>query len=337
MSPFLWRVFDSIFTFMYKKELDCLKDGCDSVVDYKHVAYADDHLTILAIKIPKKLSTTNRLNVTETLAMHCRSQLDLATRATGCGINATKSEVILPKNAANDDIASKIEFVWLGYSLKLTADCRLMFTETKLLARTKKSLMMASSIFQYVKSIFIRWRIFKVYIAPIIEWYLPTIAHKPRLPNSSANTLESFQHQMLTLVSGACSRSSRSALEEVMAEMPVKLKLQKFGARLARHASRNLYALLTGGHGPATRELRSSRDSEPVGITWRGADKRDLGDSLSCLGYEYSVNESRKKFIKGSLLKIHFDANETRAWVKVNNAKIANIIRRRALGTYDPD
>ena len=56
---------------------------------------------------------------------------------------------------------------------------------------------MVRSVFQYIKSEFVRWRIFEVYVAPIIEWYLPTIALKPKHDLAKLNMVDSFQHQML--------------------------------------------------------------------------------------------------------------------------------------------
>ena len=96
---------------------------------------------------------------------------------------------------------AKSEFVWLGYSIKLVEGRRVLFTDSKLLGRMIKTTNLACSVFQYLKSVFVRWRVYKVYIAPIIEWYLPTMAHKPRTAGSRANILESFQHRVLAMVS----------------------------------------------------------------------------------------------------------------------------------------
>ena len=169
-----------------------------------------------------------------------------ATIAAGCGINEAKSELVLPPKYQNEELNSKTELVWLGYSLKLTDDLRVMFTDTKMLARVKKSLGMARSVFQYIKSIYVRWRIFKVYIAPIIEWYLPTMAHKSRTAGAKNNVLESFQHQLLAMVTGVCSSCSREELEKTVGEMSVRMKMAKMGARMQKYVFRDTIQLLVG-------------------------------------------------------------------------------------------
>ena len=51
---------------------------------------------------------------------------------------------------------------------------------------------MTRAIFQNVRSEYVRWRIFTVYIAPIIEWYLPTITHLPRHDLAKNNPWRAF-------------------------------------------------------------------------------------------------------------------------------------------------
>ena len=187
------------------------------------MAYADDHVTIVVLKLKRTEKIEKSRKRMDAIAGICRELLDRATKAAGCGINPDKSELILPPRflTENEELA-KNEFVWLGYSIKLVEGRRILFTDSKLIGRMIKTTNLACSVFQYLKSVFVRWRVYKVYIAPIIEWYLPTVAHKPRTAGSKANILESFQHRMLAMVSGACVCSSRIGLQEVMREMPVR-------------------------------------------------------------------------------------------------------------------
>jgi len=95
LSPALWRVYDKIFSEIYKDELRKLKDGTAVVDDFFHVAYADDHVTIIILKFKKKHGQRYIRKVLGVIISTCRNALDLATIAVGCGINAAKSEVLL--------------------------------------------------------------------------------------------------------------------------------------------------------------------------------------------------------------------------------------------------
>ena len=116
----------------------------------------------MALKIKSDTTTSKIRDITTVIAHTARSLLDLSTKAAGCGINPDKSEVLLPTEYRNLGIDSKTDFTWLGYSLKLTKTCHLVFTEEKMTTRFKHSLGMARNIFQYIKSVFVRWRVFKV-------------------------------------------------------------------------------------------------------------------------------------------------------------------------------
>ena len=146
----------------------------------------------------------------------CRGLLDYATKKAGCSINLAKSEVVLCPELCDLVAEAKDEFVWLGYSLKLHNDGRLEFSDKRMKERFKYAVSLAKSIFQYVRSIFIRWRIFKVYISPIIDWFIPVIALKPRHELAAANEVEQFQHNMLCLVTGASTFVSARKLADVM-------------------------------------------------------------------------------------------------------------------------
>ena len=63
--------------------------------DFCHVAYADDHLTVIVLRfqIHERKGVVEK--VTEVVICKCRQLLDLATRIVGCGINPAKSEVLM--------------------------------------------------------------------------------------------------------------------------------------------------------------------------------------------------------------------------------------------------
>ena len=173
LSPYLWRYFDAIFTKMYKDGLENLRTKSECIESFFHIAYADDHVTVITLKIKRDSSMELIARLIKLISSEARNMLDLATKAAGCGINPDKSELVVPTKYAECCELAKDEFVWLGYSLKITNECKLVFTDSKMIARFKKSLHMVRSAFQYIRSIYVRWRIFKVYICPVIEWYLP--------------------------------------------------------------------------------------------------------------------------------------------------------------------
>ena len=306
-----------------------------------HVAYADDHVTIMVLKVKKSECVTKTKGRINAVAGICRDLLDRATKAVGCGINPDKSELIVPPRYCDGDATgSKVEFVWLGYSLKVTDDRRVMFTDTKLVARINKTVNMACSIFQYLKSVFVRWRVYKVYIAPIIEWYLPTMAHKPRTAGSKANLLESFQHRLLAMVSGACRSCNRSGLEEVMREMPVRFKIAKMAARMSRYVSRDVAELLIGTgvqQGLNRMSLRRGRSKNNF-CKWKGADKYDLGDQLYIFKDIWLTWHDKDMYAKGNPRYVPFNLRVVTNWVKRTNAEIKRKIKEREIwgtGTRD--
>ena len=325
---------------MYKDELDKLFNGdIEFLLEYKHVAYADDHLTIVILSIPLEWSAETVRDITTETALSCRNLLDLATRALGCGINRKKSEVLLPSEWSNAEISSNDEFVWLGYSLQLTASCKLIFTESKMRARFIRTTTMVRSIFQYIRSIFVRWRVYKVYVAPIIEWYLPCIFHKPMHDLSSSNAVRSFQHQMLCLVTGACCTTSTVKLAELLNEPPVRFKMGRLANRLKDHMSHRCRLRLWGIDSWDTANggivLRSQR--ETTTRPWAGVDKRDFGDAIFMLGESFADNkEGPKKYLrkKGNSVnkyRLEFDVQKVRTWVRINNADISRKMRERML------
>ena len=137
---------------------------------------------------------------------------------------------------------------------------------------------MARSIFQYLRSISTRRRIFRVYISPIIEWYLPVIMTKHKTAGSKANVIESFQHQMLALVSGACTKTNAADLAKIMVETPVDIKLGKLCSRHRKRLVRNEYKLMNGAQPCSTRVTRNNRTTgQNWDRPWTGIDTRDFG------------------------------------------------------------
>ena len=285
----------------------------------------------MVIAVDKNLCNAKVSALIDALAGACRTLLDEATRAAGCGINRAKSEIVLAAKWRATD--SKNEFVWLGYSLELTNDLHLKFTDSRMTSRFRKALVMARAVFQYVHSIYVRWRIYRVYIAPIIEWFLATSVNKPIHDRAQRAKIESFQFQMLCLVTGASQRCSAAGLEHVCAEKPVRLKLRKFAQGLSAYVYRNKYDLLVGQHGNTTR--RSTRSGAAASSTrWAGANHRDFGDRIFILAdeHENTPKDTLSLYNPKSKSRLKFDPIIVRDWVRTANSEVRRAARARELG-----
>ena len=202
-----------------------------------------------------------------------------------------------------------------------------------MLARFRRTSIMARSIFQYISSRQVRFRIYQVYISPIIEWYLPVIMFKPRTSTAKMNAVESFQHQMLCLVSGACTRVSSKELAREMAEMPVSLKLGRLCARLMEFIFRDEGVLRGHGAEAIPTQTRSLRSGKTCTVGWPGADKKDFGDVIYIRAHEYNESETKDLYKKGKEGALTMDPVKLGEWVTMKNKYIQDIIRNRLLGT----
>ena len=173
-----------------------------------------------------------------------------------------------------------------------------------------------------------------MYIAPIIEWYLPVICDKPIHENASRNKIESFQHRMLCLVTGASQRVPSKGLDEIMAEPPVHFKLRKFADRMCQYFHRDRDEM-RGEQAPG-RTTRSGRSSH-VTCVWRGADKRDFGDRLFVLSEEHrsTPKDTKRLYNRQSSKRLVFCASKAKLWVKSANADVKRRAARREAGFED--
>ena len=81
------------------------------------MSYADDHMTIALLKLPKGTTDIIKHKHLAAFAKLARTLLDFATKSVGCGVNAKKSEIVVITSLCMDDLC-KNEFIWLGYSLR---------------------------------------------------------------------------------------------------------------------------------------------------------------------------------------------------------------------------
>ena len=203
ISPKLWRYYDGCFTHLFHMHLKVIQEKLTYLSDYAHVSYADDHVVIIQIKVKKGTPRAEIIEKIKAAVNLIREALDSATKRFGCGINRTKSEVILendliePESSSLHIEKSKNEITWLGYSLgikKRYKQYHLDFTATKLESKIESSRNYIDSVFQYTNNIRIRQKIFKTFIFPVIETFMPAAFLNLEKPNKC---LEKFHHWCL--------------------------------------------------------------------------------------------------------------------------------------------
>ena len=120
LSPKFWRIVDGVFSYIYKNSLREIEKEFDFIESTYHIAYADDHITIVGLIVDVGTPVDQIQHYILKVSDTCRYLLDQATKDAGCAINSKKSEIVVPKLYANPDLSLKSEFVWLGYSFQLS-------------------------------------------------------------------------------------------------------------------------------------------------------------------------------------------------------------------------
>ena len=182
LSPFLWRVYDSTFTDLYKDMLQIqVKNKTYDIVSLEHVSYADDHVTLCTIEADGNEDEEEIvLKIRGTLLL-CRQCLTDATRALGCGVNPDKSENIVPLfwhdafKRVDDEFEVKCTYKWLGYFLTLTNNGQLKFDIESMNQKFLILCRLRDDIFQYTADVPLKLKIYKIYFAPFIELYAPLV------------------------------------------------------------------------------------------------------------------------------------------------------------------
>ena len=317
-----------IFTTIYKKSLDELKLVNVYFDGYHHCAYSDDHVTIISLIFDENEFDEIIFDVMAVTAKTCRKLLDTATRKVGCAINTKKSELLIEPRWTlvapewgDQRKELKIEITWLGFSIKFTDDFFLIFTESKMEKRFFKVKDLMYDSFQYLEPVYIRWKIWRTYLSPVLEWYLPAFMSDPsmRLDSSKpANKLEIFQQTCLARVLGVPPTVDRKKLNAILGEKSVKEKAGIVACRLSKFCKREVKMLKwKDGNEPVICQTRSKK---PAAATWEGVDGVDLGDWIHLLAEEFQ----RSEFVDRKVQK--FDDKLAVEWAKIQNKRIRNIM-----------
>ena len=257
----------------------------------------------------------------------CRELLDVATKSVGCGINRAKSEVLLADKWTCEHVKSKTEFVWLGYSLKIDNQGYLTFTETRMNSSFANTRRMLNNTCQYCTRTGILMKIWKVYVAPVIEWYLPVIFTKRRDAGAYSHKIDSHQHQTLCTVLSCSDRLSKKDICKVACVKPIKLKAQAMGARLRKHVPRSTVDLqeVQSNQIVSTYNLRTQQLEEPS--VWNNIEKKCFTDQIIMLHDEYDEipEDLKNKYNSKSVHCVRFDEVNARAEIR----RLTMILRNR--------
>ena len=216
-----WRIFDGLATRMFVSSMKRISDASPYMKSFHHISYADDHLSLCLFV----WSGDSSLPMEVTHHILCvRKVFDESTKAIGCGMNPDKSEIIVDavvKGLKSSDFDKS--FVWLGYSLSMK-DNLLVFNKEKFNSKKHEIRNYVRDIFSYAPTISVRRKIYMVYIAPIIDYYLPTLIMSNQ---NAANDLELFQKEILKMVLGVSKSCPGNQVEKVLAINSVRFRLYK--------------------------------------------------------------------------------------------------------------
>ena len=313
LSPTFWRIYDSIFTRLYRNNLEVLIEQAEEVVMVDHVSYADDHLTIVIIRIEIEKEEDQIAIILAKFLILVRDLLEDATKQIGSAINPSKSE-----NVVTEDLEERVEvtlilmgknspdkptsctFKWLGYFLTLKEGHKLVFDVKKIEARINSICFMRDRIFQFSKNMSLRFRIYKVYIAPYVELYLPLVIQSTM---GKTTVVHDLQHRTLCRALNVPITTGRERVEEKVGERSVEEKAKRMASRMIENLKlREL----------ETNEIRmSTRAREGRKVSSEKSDREDY------IGRLFAFQESK---IKERTAKVKVNPGEWKKWAnKVRN------------------
>ena len=300
---------------------------------FRHVSYADDHLTVFTIRVERGASKTEIANKIRGAMMTCRMMLSKATKMAGCGINPDKSENIITANwheeikKIDKDFDIKDNFKWLGYKLILTEEGELKFDLASITSKLITLATFRADVFQYTSSTNLRLKIYKTYLAPFIELYATIVIQGGKDFNSEVHK---FQHSCLCSAIGASFTTNKIMVEEKCGEPPVLYKAIRMAKRLQFCCDTET----------AEKKALSESGTEITVRATRAGNTETLGGQRIT-----QINKARKNFIFriNEFAKINdvssnkkdegINIQEIDKWVKVTNQSINNKILARTLST----
>ena len=236
LSPLLWRIYDCVFSKLYTNCFDEIIKEDKNIVAISHLSYADDHLTLFTIYFDEDASYRRVGRYASIMFDTLRRCLKAATSQIGCDINPLKSESVVPKIYAEhiklELVTEKdpaCEFKWLGYHLQIDENHQLVFDEKKIKSRIESIKKFRNIAFRYTSNISIKWKIFKVFIAPFIELFLPIVIQHKAL---DVSIIHDLQHRSMCLALDLPRTTGRRLIEVKMGERSVEEKAKRLATRM---------------------------------------------------------------------------------------------------------
>ena len=239
-SPKFWRIHDKIFSTLHHLKMKELLKTNKNILKYSHFGFSDDHVTVIAVLVDKVtekahekfLSNTKIINKA---VVQTRLSLKLATETCGSKINAAKTEIVTAEIYAKHVIQAAPAFKWLGNTFELSKKFELKMSEKQLdckIAATKKHM---NDMFSYFKFTPHRLRIYKVYINPIIDFFLlQYIMNNNKIELNEVDKLSNFQHFCLARVLGTYPEALRkSELQNALQELNIPQKAARTASQLS--------------------------------------------------------------------------------------------------------
>ena len=173
---------------------------------------------------------------------------------------------------------------------------------------------MRDSIFQYTNSIPIKWKVYKVYIAPYIELYCPLVLQNKLWKVSPVHHL---QHRTMCKALGIPFTTSRISVEQKMGELSVEEKAIRIAERMIKTLG------LKPPRGPLdARTTRSrARDGGQVIVL---ENKTDREDFIHRLFFFKDLQLTNKR-----IGKVKFDHKGVKKWARGVNDAIAKKIKQK--------
>ena len=239
-SPKFWRIHDKIFSTLHHMKMKELQKNNKNILKYSHFGFSDDHVTVIAVLVDKVTEKAHDkfLNNTKTInkaVVQTRLSLKLATEACGSKINAAKTEIVTADIYAKHVIQAAPAFKWLGNSFELSKKFELKVTEKQLdskIAATKKHM---NDMFSYFKFTPHRLRIYKVYINPIIDFFLlQYVMNNTKSELSEVDKLSNFQHFCLARALGTYPEAlKKREIQNALQELSIPQKAARMASQLS--------------------------------------------------------------------------------------------------------
>lgn len=157
----------------------------------------------------------------------------------GCDVEPSKSETVFSLRVVEksyEDSRFQSSFKWLGYKLTIKNSGLLWFEEPSVVSKLNSVEFYARCVFQYIDSMAIRWKIWKTYFAPFVEFFLPSVFQQGFGKRTRVHVL---QHRIMSWACNLPEIASIKRLEEATDEPSVDFKAKRAAERLL-HGTGNL-------------------------------------------------------------------------------------------------